>query len=99
MDKANDKTAAADAWPIQRGLCPMPPQRVLDTHLPTGIKLYGYSAADMRTYAAQEMAAEREQWATLLSASRRIAEQNIKRADDCGTLSRALVDALKVLRA
>lgn len=26
----------------------LPPPRVLDTHLPTGIKLYGYNAADMR---------------------------------------------------
>ena len=54
---------------------------------------------DMRAYAAQERAAERERWDTLLSAARRIADGNSKRADDCGMLSRALLDALSVLRA
>lgn len=41
-------------------LGPLPPTRVLDRHLPTGIALHGYNAEDMRAYGAQERAAERE---------------------------------------
>ena len=38
----------------------LPPPRVLDRHIPTGIALHGYSAEDMRAYAAKLVAAERE---------------------------------------
>lgn len=52
-----------------------------------------------KAHIAAAVAAERERWETLLSAARRIAEGNAMRADDCGMLSRALLDALKMLRA
>jgi hypothetical protein len=55
--------------------------------------LYDQAALDA------DVAAERERWDMLLSAARKIAESNAKRADDCGMLSRALLDALHVLRA
>ncbi len=54
-------------------------------------------AADRRV--ARAVAEERERWAALLSVPRRIAEANMTRADDCGMLSRALLDALRALRA
>lgn len=38
----------------------LPARVVVDRHLPTGISIYGYTAAQMRDYAAQEVAAERE---------------------------------------
>ena len=56
-------------------------------------RLYDQAAIDAA------VAAERERWAMLLAGASRIAENNAKRADDCGMLSRALLDALKVLLA
>ena len=64
-------------------------------------ELKAFTNADIEWQDALDAAVddERERWTALLSASRRIAEQHIKRADDCGMLSRALLDALKVLLA
>lgn len=44
-------------------LPPLPPQRVINRHLPTGVALHGYAADDMRAYAVAAVAAERERWA------------------------------------
>jgi hypothetical protein len=57
-------------------LPPMPRQRVLDTHLPTNTAMYGYSAEDMRAYAAAAVAAEAERCAALCKGLREVAEHS-----------------------
>jgi len=53
-------------------LPPLPPRAILDTHLPTGIKLHGFTAAQMSAYAAAAVAAERERWVdAVMMAARR----------------------------
>lgn len=42
-------------------LPPLPPKRVINRHLPTGIALHGYNAEDMRAYAGAAVAAALEQ--------------------------------------
>jgi hypothetical protein len=39
---------------------PLPKKVAVDTHLPTGIKLYGYTADQMLAYGDKRVAAERE---------------------------------------
>jgi hypothetical protein len=41
---------------------PLPPQSVLTRHIDTGIAIHGYTAEQMRWYAAQEVTAELERW-------------------------------------
>lgn len=60
--KAPRKTPDAAGSQVDLVLGPLPPQRVLDRHLPTGVALYGYNADDMRAYATEQVAAERELW-------------------------------------
>jgi hypothetical protein len=62
----NDKADRPLPILSSEGLGPLPPKRVLDRHLPTGIALYGYGADDMRDYAAAAVAAERERCATIV---------------------------------
>ncbi len=45
---------------------PLPPQSVLTRHIDTGIAIHGYTADQMRAYASQEVAAERERCAKLV---------------------------------
>lgn len=33
---------------------PLPPKAVIDTHIPTGTKIYGYTADQIRDYGAAE---------------------------------------------
>lgn len=37
----------------------LPPKEVLDIHIPTGVKLYGYTADQMREYAKKAVEADR----------------------------------------
>ena len=87
---------------LNDGLGPLPPKRegqyltmtICGTNDDPAECGHWSSPAHVQWQIDKAVAAERERWATLLSASRRIAEQHIKRADDCGMLSRALLDAL-----
>ena len=45
------------------------------------------------------VAAERERWAEVFNMARICAENNHKRADDCGDMARKLLTALNRLRA
>lgn len=58
---ANPKTLA-DVQPGGRvrlgdGLPPLPPKDIVDTHLPTGVRIYGYTAEQMREYARATLSA------------------------------------------
>lgn len=33
---------------------PLPPKSVINTHIPTGVKIYGYTEADLKAYGAAE---------------------------------------------
>ena len=66
-----DKTQPAVAGPVELvlgPLPPLPPKRVINRHLPTGVALHGYNADDMRAYAAAAVAAERERWESAIGA-------------------------------
>lgn len=91
-----DKVASPDGSVLSEGLGPLPPHRHCRN---SGAFEPLYTAVQMRAYATAQVAEEHERWNTILSGARRIAENNAKRADDCGMLSRALLDALNVLRA
>jgi hypothetical protein len=52
----------------------------------------------IRTFEQEVRTSERDRWSSLLAEASRIAENNIKRADDCGMLSRVLLNALNLLR-
>lgn len=51
-------------------LAALPPQQVIDRHLPTGIAIYGYNAESMRAFRAEGEAATRECCAKLLDVTR-----------------------------
>ena len=54
-------------------LPPLPPKRVINRHLPTGVALHGYNADDMRAYAAAAVAAARARSETAVAVLRQIA--------------------------
>jgi hypothetical protein len=73
-------------------LPPLPPQRVLDRHLPTGVALYGYNADDLRAYAAASVAAERERCAKLCLSRSANGNYRADTREDCAALIRGECD-------
>ena len=57
--------------PASEPLAPLPMRVVVDRHIPTGIVMYGYTDNMVRTYAAEQVAAERARWIKVLAAMRR----------------------------
>lgn len=61
LDIARESEAALSAQPSPGGqggaLPPLPPKDVVDTHLPTGVRIYGYTAEQMQGYARAALAA------------------------------------------
>lgn len=47
---------------------PLPEPAVLNTHIPTGIKIYGYTEAQLREYGDRRAMAERERAAKVCTA-------------------------------
>lgn len=61
LDIARESEAALSAQPSPGGqgdaMPPLPPKDVVDTHLPTGVRIYGYTAEQMQGYARAALAA------------------------------------------
>lgn len=89
---------------------PLPPKRVLDRHIPTGITLSGYSKEDTLAYAEQEVAAavmlERERWQRIAENAQAVTNGSDDKIDYfevpshlMAALALALDDAAAAIRA
>ena len=78
-------------------LPPLPPKRVINRHLPTGVALHGYNADDMRAYAGAAVAAARARSETAVEVLERAGAPKDRRKQATPERTKRMERALKVL--
>jgi hypothetical protein len=82
----------------QDELAPLPPQSVLDVHRPTGVKLYGYTADDMRAFRAAGVAAAVERCAVLCESTGELAADMYGDGAECLQTASMCAEAIRATK-